>query len=84
MTSNKRYEITLTRNLVSDTFLTKDQKVLDKVKKCLSQLCIQTDFHSKYKTIAKIGEGTFGSVYKVHEFLNKENEFAVKQFDKDA
>ena len=48
----------------------------------MAKVCIQTDFHSKFKTLSKIGEGNFASVYKVRDHTSKK-EFAVKQFDRE-
>jgi len=67
---------------VSDIFFTKDENTWKNFKQTLSPICINTDFHSKYKTLKKIGEGSFGSVYKVKSMAKDGKEYAVKQFDK--
>lgn len=67
---------------IHDEIFTKDSKLYKKWKKELAKWAIQTDFHSKFKVLSKLGEGKFASVYKVKD-QDTEEFFAVKQFDKD-
>ena len=80
-TNTTKYEISFCKNLISENFLTKDDKDVKLQKKLLESICIQTDFHSKYKTLKILGEGAFGSVYKVQSQDSNEI-FAAKQIDR--
>jgi hypothetical protein len=82
-TASNKYELKFRRDLLSEDFLTKDPANFKKLKNVLAGITIQTDFHSKFKTLSKIGEGTFGSVFRVRK-IDTNEEFAVKQFDKAA
>jgi serine/threonine protein kinase len=39
-----------------------------------------TLYNNKYKKIEKLGNGSFGNVYKVLDINNPENIFAVKKY----
>lgn len=80
-TNTTKYEISFSKNLISENFVTKDDKDIKSQKKLLEPQCIQTDFHSKYKTLKILGEGAFGSVYKVQSQQSSEI-FAAKQIDR--
>lgn len=82
-TATNKYELKFRRDLLSEDLLTKDPANFKKLKNVLAGITIQTDFHSKFKTLSKIGEGSFGSVYRVRK-IDTNEEFAVKQFDKAA
>jgi calcium/calmodulin-dependent protein kinase I len=62
-------------------FLTKQEDVYIKWKNAISKWCIQTDFHTKFKVIKKLGEGQFAEVYKAQNLENLQK-YAIKQFVK--
>ena len=79
--ADKKFGIRFRRYTFSEEFLMCDPEIYNKWKIELSRICIQTDFHSKFKTVSKIGEGVNASVYKIQDIFSG-NSFAVKQFDK--
>jgi hypothetical protein len=83
VTSNKKYGLTFTRDLISVDFITKVEETFKKWQKELAKLCIQTDFHSKYKTMSQLGQGKFAEVYKVRNHETGEI-FAAKALLKSA
>lgn len=56
------YKIKLTRNLKYTELYTRKKEVFLQWKELLSPLTIQTNFHSKFSVIKKIGKGAFASV----------------------
>ena len=80
---SKMYEITFRRNLLSLEFITKDENVFYQMKEALNFLCIQTDFHSKYKPLHLLGKGNFGEVWAIED-IKTSKQYAAKQFDKNV
>jgi hypothetical protein len=59
------FKIKLTRNLRYTEISTRNKEVYLHWKELLCPLTIQTDFHTKYHVMKKIGKGAFASVYLV-------------------
>ena len=67
--------------LLSVDFYTKDNNLFKKWKEIISKWCIQSDFHTRFKVLNKLGEGKYAVVYKTIN-LDTNEKFAVKQFNK--
>ena len=79
--ANPRIGIKFLMNDLQEDFLTKDKDVFRKWKPLLCKFCVQTNFHTKYKSLGKLGEGKFASVYK-GKSLENNSKIAIKQFSK--
>jgi len=82
--SNKSYKygIRFIKNMKYSDLWLKEESDFKKWKEALSQVCLQSDFHSKFSAIKMIGKGSFARVYLVED-KEKKNRFAVKAFSKD-
>ena len=82
--SNKAYKygIRFIKNMKYSDLWLKEESDFKKWKEALSQVCLQSDFHSKFSAIKMIGKGSFARVYLVED-KEKKNRFAVKAFSKD-
>ena len=82
--SNKdyKYGIRFIKNMkYSDLWLI-DESEFREWKEALAQVCVQSDFHSKFSAIKMIGKGSFARVYLVED-KEKKTRFAVKAFSKE-
>lgn len=82
--TNNEYQfgVRFIKNMKYSDLWIKDEVLLKKWKKSLSQVCLQSDFHIKFNAIKMIGKGSFARVYLVEDKETKER-FAVKAFSKD-
>jgi serine/threonine protein kinase len=82
--SNKNYKfgVRFIKNMKYSDLWLKEEGDFKKWKDALSQVCLQSDFHSKFSAIKMIGKGSFARVYLVEE-KEKKTRFAVKAFSKD-
>ena len=80
--ANPRIGIKFLMNDLQHDFFTKSKDVFRKWKPLQCKFCVQTNFHSKYKSLGKQGEGKFASVYKGKSQENN-IKIAIKQFSKN-
>ena len=77
--SNNRFGIRFSADRISEEILTKDEKLFNTLKKILSKITIQKDFDISFKNLEKIGEGSYGDVYKAIE-TETGDEYACKVY----
>lgn len=78
----KRYCFRFIKNMKYSDFFVQDEKLFREWKIYLSQIFIQSDFHTKFTAIKMIGKGSFARVYLAEDKETKMR-YAVKAFSKE-